>query len=97
MAQTKPYDAEVKVKLMTAPMSAPIIQGPLEENVVLVSGLSPECTDVDLTEFFSAPNAHNEIQYVTFSFQPGVAMVQFGQPITGRSFGVPSRFILNAH
>ena len=52
--------------------------------LVLVSGLSPECAGVDLTDFFSAPNARNEIQRVTFSSQPGVAMLQFGQPLTGR-------------
>ena len=84
VAQTTPYDAEVKMKLMTPPMSAPVVPEPFEENLVLVSGLSPECAGVDLTDFFSAPNARNEIQRVTFSSQPGVAMLQFGQPLTGR-------------
>ena len=84
VVQMKPYDAEVKLKLMTPPMSAPIVHGPFEENLVLVSGLSPECTSVDLTDFFSAPNARNEIQRVTFSSQPGVAMLHFGQPLTGK-------------
>ena len=84
MAQTKPYDDEVKVKLMTSPMSVPIVREPFEENLVFVSGLSPECAGVDLTDFFSAPNARNEIQRVTFSSQPGVAMIQFGLPLTGR-------------
>ena len=82
VVQMKPYDAEMK--LMTPPMSAPIAHEPFEENLVLVSGLSPECTSVDLTDFFSAPNAHNEIQRVTFSSQPGVAMLHFGQPLTGK-------------
>ena len=97
VAQTKPYDAEVKLKLMTPPMSAPIIQGPFEENLVLVLGLSPECAAVDLTDFFSTPNVRNEIQRVTFSSQPGVAMLQFRLPLTGRSFCVTVNLMLNAH
>ena len=84
VVQMKPYDAEVKLKLITPPMSAPIVHELFEENLVLVSGLSPECAGVDLTNFFSAPDACNEIQRVTFSSQPGVAMLHFGQPLTGR-------------
>ena len=55
----------------------PFVQGPFEENLVLVSGLPLRCTGAELETFFSAPNIHIGIQQVTFSLTPGVAMLQF--------------------
>ncbi|KAI0226307.1 hypothetical protein LSAT2_023080 [Lamellibrachia satsuma] len=65
---------------MTPPMSVPFLQGPFEESMVLVSGLSPTCTGDDLKTFFSEQDTHSEIQCVTFSLKPGVAMLQFIHP-----------------
>ena len=58
-------------------MSLPALPGPFEDSLVLVSGLSPNCTGVDLTTFFAEEKTNSEIQQVTFSLHPGVAMLQF--------------------
>ena len=70
----------VEVNLMTPFMSLPFLQGPFEESLILVSGLSPTCTGDDLKTFFSAQNIYSKIQCVTFSLKPGVAMLQFTHP-----------------
>ena len=73
-------NTRLEVKLMTPPKYMPVVPGPFEENLVLVSGLSPMCTDEDLKAFFTAQDTHSAIQHVTFSLKQGIAMLQFTHP-----------------
>ena len=70
----------IQVKLMRPSMSLPVVEGPFEDNLIFVSGLSPKCTSDDLDTFFSVGNTHNGIQQVIFGMRPGEAMLQFTQP-----------------
>ena len=70
----------IQVKLMRPTMPLPVLEGPFEDNLIFVSGLSPKCTRDDLGTFFSVGNTHSDIQQVTFGMRPGEAMLQFSQP-----------------
>ncbi|KAI0207588.1 hypothetical protein LSAT2_007768 [Lamellibrachia satsuma] len=51
------------MRLMIPPTSPPIVEGPLEEDMFLLSGLSPKCTAEDVKRFFSTDDV-SEIQRV---------------------------------
>ena len=70
----------IQVKLMRPSMTLPVVEGPFEDNLIFVSGLSPKCTRDNMDTFFSVGNTHNDIQQVIFGMRPGEAMLQFSQP-----------------
>ena len=70
----------IQVTLMRPSMTLPVVEGPVEDNLIFVSGLSPKCTSDDLETFFSVGNIHSDIQQVTFGMRPGEAMLQFSHP-----------------
>jgi hypothetical protein len=72
--------SRIDVKLMRPSRSLPVVEGPFEDNLIFVSGLSPKCTRDDLGTFFSVGNTHSDIEQVTFGMRPGEAMLQFTQP-----------------
>jgi len=76
-------DAQVDVKLMTPVMYLSEVQGPFEDGVFLLSGMSPMCTGEDVRKFFSTPDVDSEVQEVIFTQQPGVAVLQFDYPPPG--------------
>ena len=76
-------DVQVHVKLMTPVMYLSEVQGPFEEGVFLLSGISPKCTVDDVIQFFSTPDVDSEVQQVIFTQQPGVAMLEFDYPPPG--------------
>ena len=76
-------DAQVDVKLMTPVMYLSEVQGPFEDGVFLLSGMSPVCTGEDVRKFFSTPDVYNEVQQVIFTQQPGVAVLEFNYPPPG--------------
>ena len=67
----------IQMKLMTPPKSMPVQQVPLEDNIVLVSGLSSNCNVDDLNTFFTREKTHSEIERVIIGLHPGIAMFQF--------------------
>lgn len=76
-------NATVHVELMRPLMYLPDVQGPFEECIFLLSGISPKCTSDDVKAFVSIPDVGNEIERVIFTQQPGVAMLQFSLPVPG--------------
>ena len=75
-------DVQVHVKLMTPVMYLSEVQGPFEDGVFLLSGISPMCTGEDVRKFFS-PDVDSEVQEVIFTQQPGVAVLEFDYPPPG--------------
>ena len=70
----------VQVKPMKPAPYVPLVEGPWEERVIQLSGLSPLCTEDDLKTFFTMANACGEIKRVKFCQTPGIAMLQFAEP-----------------
>ena len=71
---------QVDVTAMKPRQWQPVVEGPLEERVVLLSGLSPKCQEYDLERFFSTANDCGEMERLIFSQEAGVVLVQFTQP-----------------
>ena len=70
----------VQVKPMKPAPYVPLVEGPWEERVIQLSGLSPLCTEDDLEAFFTTTNACGEIERVKFCQTPGIAVMQFAEP-----------------
>ena len=76
--QLKINNSWVQIKLMKSTVLLPVLQGPFEENMFLVSGLPASFTDEeDLKSFFAEEKPHSEIQVSFCRHNPGAAMIQF--------------------
>ena len=76
--------ATVHMKLMRPPLCITDVHGPFEDDMFLLSGVSPKCTSDDVKTFFSTPNVGSETERVIFTQQPGVVMLQFSYPSPGK-------------
>ena len=76
-------DVQVHVKLMTPVMYLSEVQGPFEDGVCLLSGMSPMCTGEDVRKFFSTPDVDSGVEEVIFTQQLGVAVLEFDYPPPG--------------
>ena len=74
----------VHMQLMRPPMCITDVHGPFEDDMFLLSRVSPKCTSDDVKTFFSTPNVGSEIERVIFTQQPGVVMLQFSYPSPGK-------------
>jgi len=62
---------------MKSTVLLPVLQGPFEDNMFLVSGLPASCTDEDLKTFFAEEKTHNEIQVSFCRHHSEAATIQF--------------------